>query len=224
MIHPDTLTFLKDLSKNNSKEWFDNNRKRYQQVRDHFIQLTEILINELAHMDPLVGYPDPKKCIFRINRDIRFSPDKSPYKTNMGAYISEGGKNSFLPGYYIHVEPGNCFAAGGMYVPPSNLLKSIRNRIYDDPQQFRDIIEEPAFKKIFPELYGEKLKTAPRGFPKDHPDIDLLRYKSYTVFRAVSDELITSPDALEVLMDTYKTMKPFNDYLRETIKDVNSAS
>jgi uncharacterized protein (TIGR02453 family) len=221
MIHPDTLPFLSDLALNNTKEWFDENRNRYQTVRKQFSQFISVLINRLAAMDPAIGLPEAKDCIFRINRDIRFSPDKSPYKTNMGAYIARGGRRNFNPGYYIHIEPGTCFAAGGMYIPPAPALKAIREEIMYDPSAFRSIIENPAFSKSFGEIHGEKLKTSPQGYDKNDPDVELIRYKSYTVFKEIPDQIVKGDQYLGHLMGIYEMVKPFNDFLNRAIQDIS---
>lgn len=220
MLKPDLFSFLERLRKNNTREWFEENRKEYQELRQHFINYVSLLIHELQQMDPELGLPEAKDCIFRINRDIRFSNDKSPYKTNMGAYISSGGKKSFLPGYYLHIEPGASMAAGGMYMPPSNELKMVRKEIADNPAEFRSIIESDSFRKTFGEMYGEQLKTAPQGYPKDHPDVDLLRYKSYTVVRNLKDEELTQPDSIKNLVKIYAELLPLNRFLRNSL-DIN---
>jgi len=129
MLKPELFSFLDNLSKNNSREWFEENRKTYNQLRQHFSDVVSLLIHELQSLDPYIRGISAKDTIFRINRDIRFSPDKSPYKTNMGAYIASGGKKSGLPGYYLHIEPGKCMIAGGMYMPPSKELNILRKLI-----------------------------------------------------------------------------------------------
>jgi uncharacterized protein (TIGR02453 family) len=217
MIKQDILVFLKDLSKNNSKEWFDLNRNRYQQIRKDFMDFVAVLIHDLSQMDNQIAYLEPKNVVFRINRDIRFSNDKSPYKTNMGAFICPGGKNSGAAGYYLHIEPDNCFAAGGMHMPPSASLKLVRSAIFDNLDAFKSIIDKKSFKQVFSGIQGEKLKTAPQGYPKDHPDIDLVRYKSYTVFSAMDDKDISRPDLLKNLMNVYTEMKPLNDFLNRAV-------
>lgn len=217
MLNPDLLRFLEDLKNNNNTEWFEKNRDRYKELREHFVNFTALLIHELSAMDPSIGYPDPKKTIFRINRDIRFSKNKDPYKTNMGAFISGGGRKTALPGYYFHIEPGANMIAGGMYRPPAPELKRIRKEIFENPKEFREIIHQHEFQKAFGELYGEKLKTAPMGYPKDHPDIELVNYKSYTVLREVSDEFLVSPDLLNETLYYYKLMKPLNDFLNRAV-------
>lgn len=217
MIRPELFTFLKEIKENNNKEWFDANRSRYKDLREHFINYVTLLVHELGQMDPSVAFQDPKKTVFRINRDIRFSQDKSPYKTNMGSFITPGGKNAQNAGYYLHIEPGECMIAGGIYMPPSKELKIIRDEVFNNAAEFRSIIEDKEFKETFGELYGEKLKTAPQGFPKDHPDIDLVRYKSYTVARMVPDSFLTSPDSLNEVMEVYRVMKPLNDFLNHAL-------
>lgn len=217
MLNPDLFKFLSELKENNNKEWFDANRERYKELRTHFTNYITLLINELTKLDPSLGTLDPKKTIFRINRDIRFSKDKSPYKTNMGAFISPGGKNLNLAGYYFHVEPGASMVAGGIYMPPSRELKMIRQEIFENIAEFRSIIENKKFRDTFGEIYGEKLKTAPQGYPKDHPDIDLLRYKSYTVAKEVPDSFLTSPDSLNEVMKIYRQMKPMNDFVNHVL-------
>jgi uncharacterized protein (TIGR02453 family) len=217
MIRPELFTFLEEIKNNNNKEWFDENRERYKELREHFINYVSLLIHELGQLDPSVAYKDPKKTVFRINRDIRFSQDKSPYKTNMGAFITPGGKSAQNAGYYLHIEPGECMIAGGIYMPPSKELKLIRNEIFNNSAEFRRIIENKKFQETFGELYGEKLKTAPRDFPKDHPDIDLVRYKSYTVAKMVPDSFLTGPDSLNEVMEVYRVMKPLNDFLNHVL-------
>lgn len=221
MINPELFRFLDELKKNNNKEWFDANRSRYKDLRQQFLGFTTLLIAELSQIDPSLKGIEASKTVFRINRDIRFSADKSPYKTNIGAYITSGGRNSFLPGYYLHLEPGQSMVAGGVYMPPSKELKLIREAVFEHMEEFKEIIGEADFVRTFGEIHGEKLKTAPRGFPKDHPDIGLLRYKSYTAFRAVDDEFFFRPDTLAEIMKIFTAMKAFNDFLKEAL--VNGA-
>ncbi len=220
MIHPDTLPFLKELSANNTREWFDDNRERYKNIRKQFSDFISILIHRLNELDPAIGMPEAKDCIFRINRDVRFSPDKSPYKTNIGAYIANGGRRTFNPGYYVHLHPGECFAAGGMYIPPAPALKAIREEIMYDPATFRNLIQNPEFKSAFGEFTGEKLKTAPQGYDKNDPDIDLIRYKSYTVYKEIPDRDVTGSDYLDSLMSIFNKVKPLNDFLNRAIDDI----
>ncbi len=219
LIHPDTLPFLEELSMNNTKEWFEKNRDRYKKIRKQFSLFISFMIHNLREMDPAIGMPEPKDCIFRINRDIRFSPNKLPYKTNFGAYIANGGRRTFNPGYYIHLEPGGCFAAGGMYMPPPPALKAIREEIMYDPEVFRNLIENELFRKNFGEIHREKLRTVPRGYSKNDPNTDLIRYKSYTVFKSLPDEAVNSDSFPVTLMDTFRLLKPFNDFLNRALRE-----
>lgn len=214
MLNNDLLQFLQELKENNNKEWFDVNRKRYQGLRANFLDFVSLLIMELGKIDPSVQYNEAKNCVFRINRDIRFSPDKSPYKTNIGAYIAPGGKNIMRPGYYLHIEPSGCFAAGGMYMPPSTELKAIRTEIFENPGEYLSIIQDKEFKKVFGTVDEEqKLKTAPKDFPKDDPNIELIKLKSYTVSCPVDEKLLFSENAMPQLMKYYRTMVPFIRFL-----------
>ena len=176
-----TLNFVSALDQNNNRDWMDANKKWYQEARNEFIALAEILIRESSAFEPALADLEPKKCIFRINRDIRFTNDKRPYKNNFGMAMADGGRNSGNPIYYFHVEPGNSFVAGGLYMPESDTLKKIRQEVDYNAADLKKIVEEPAFANAFGALQGEQLKTAPRGYPKDHPNIALLKLKSYVV-------------------------------------------
>lgn len=218
MIDKTTLSFLKDLKKNNTKEWFDENRKRYEAERKKFISFTEELIKMISKFDPSVADVDPKSAIFRINRDIRFSADKSPYKSNFGVSISKGGKRSSYCGYYLHVEPGGIFAGGGQYAPSPEGLKAVRDEIYFNLPEFEKILKNKAFLAEFKGLDEiEKLKTAPKGYEKDHPSIPYLTHKHFVVSRAFSDADVTSPDFMKKLESLFKAQKPFVDFMNRAV-------
>lgn len=217
MIAKDTLNFLSELKENNHKEWFDANRKRYEAVKKDIKENVQELINGIAEFEPAVAAIKPKDCVFRINRDIRFSNDKSPYKTNLGAYISRGGKKSPHAGYYFHIEPGNCFLAGGMYTPESGVLSAVRQEIDYNTAEFKSIIQSKEFKKLFGEIHGEQLKTAPKGYSKDHPEIELLRYKSYLMVHNISDTEVTKPGFTDKAVSVFKAMQPMNEFLNRVL-------
>jgi uncharacterized protein (TIGR02453 family) len=160
---------------------------------------------------------EAKSCIFRINRDVRFSNDKSPYKTNMGAFIVKGGKKNGdkYAGYYVHIEPGKSFIAGGAYVPPAPWLSAIREKIDEEPDRFIKIISNKDFIKVFGKLEGETLKKAPKGYPSDHPYIEYLKFKSFLAMNYVKDETVLSDNYADYVIRIFKTMKPFNDFLNE---------
>jgi uncharacterized protein (TIGR02453 family) len=215
IIEASTIDFLKKLKKNNNKEWFDKNRGAYEQARENFLEFVTMLIKEISKSDPTVGHLDPKKCVFRINRDIRFSTDKTPYKTNIAVTISPGGKKSFTAGYYFHLEPGKSFVAGGMWQPESPLLQAIRQEIDYNSDEFHKILKDKDFKKHFGNLSEEdKLKTIPKGYNKDHPDIELLKNRSFLVVQDFSDKEILSKDFSKKIITSMKAMLPLNQFLR----------
>lgn len=218
MLNKNILQFLSDLKENNYKEWFHENKTRYQLVKKEFEQFIAQIIFDISQFDASLKNLEPKHCIFRINRDIRFSNDKSPYKTNFGGFIVPGGRNAGFAGYYIHIEPENCFLAGGIYMPPPDRLKAVRTEIYENTEDFKKIINDRNFKKHFKEISSEdQLKTAPKGFPKDFEDIDLLKHKHYTVMKPIEDSLIFSNKFADEVYETFKALHPFNSFINEAI-------
>lgn len=211
------IGFLSDLKKHNSKEWMDANKPIYQEARAEFIGFVEALLKGIAAFDDGVLGLDPKKCIFRINRDVRFSKNKDPYKTNFGAAMGEGGRHAGNPIYYFHLEPGRAFLAGGMYMPEAESLKKIRQEVDYNPEELKKIVEQEDFVKAFGAIQGERLKTAPKGYPKDHPNIELLQLKSFIVTHDFKDSDLKLDSLLEKSLDLYKMIKPFNDYLSVAI-------
>ncbi|HKJ43447.1 MAG TPA: DUF2461 domain-containing protein, partial [Sunxiuqinia sp.] len=200
------IDFLKDLRKNNHKEWFDNNRDHYEESRQQMLFFTELMIQEIAKFDPDIPMLNPKECLFRIYRDVRFSKDKTPYKTHMGAFVARNGRKSDRAGYYIHIEPGNSFLGGGVWGPAADHLKAIRSEIFDNAEGFREIINDEDFQKYYSHIHGDKLKTAPKGFPKDFEDVDLLRYKSYAFGFQVPDKTIVNGNLVEVAVDAFQEL------------------
>jgi uncharacterized protein (TIGR02453 family) len=209
------IDFLAELEANNDRDWFQKNKKRYESIKSEMLAFLGKIIPEIALFDPEVAAVQPKDCIFRIYRDVRFSNDKSPYKTHIGAFISKTGRKGNHPGYYIHIEPEQSFLAGGLYMPPPDLLKAVRNEIYFNADVFKAIINHPDFIKYFGKLDDfDKLTRHPKGFDPDWPDIDLLKYKSYVVSHYVKDETLknTSPEVL--ILPVFKAMYPFNRFLQ----------
>ena len=213
----EVLNFLSELKENNNKEWFDQNRDRYQECRKKVLFLTELIIHEISKFDPEVGNLDPKDCVFRIFRDVRFSNDKTPYKTNMGSFIARGGRKSVGAGYYIHIEPGSSFVGGGSYCPPADALKAIRTEIFDHPEEFKRLVYGETFRKTYPEFYDDKLKTAPKGFPKYFQDIDLLKYKSFAFTSKIDDSIVTGEAYLEKIVGSLKELYPVNRFLNAAL-------
>ena len=208
-----SLSFISDLKKNNHKEWFHANRPRYEEARGEFLAFIEILINEIQVFNPSVGPVQPKSTVFRINRDIRFSKDKSPYKTNFRAFIVPGGKKSGNAGYYFHLDPEGSFAGGGVYHPMPDILKKIRSEIYENPEEFRGIIGGKEFYEYFGDMYDDRLKTPPKSFPKDFEHIDLLKYKSYIVSRSFDTDTVTGDSLVEETVKAFRLMHPLNKFI-----------
>ncbi|MDA3930623.1 MAG: DUF2461 domain-containing protein [Prolixibacteraceae bacterium] len=211
------IGFLNKLEQNNTKEWFNENRAVYQSTKEQFLHLSEILISEIRTFDSEIPAIDPKKCMFRIFRDVRFSKDKTPYKTNYGTFIARDGRKGGNPGYYIHMQPGRSFLGGGIYMPDPAKLKAIRTEIYNYPTDFIDLLEASDFKANFQLFNTNKLKTAPKGFPKDFEYIDLLRYKSYAPFMNLTDEQIRDPNLIDFVVGKFKILAAFNQYLNSAI-------
>lgn len=211
------LNFLSGLKENNNKEWFDKHRDEYQACKQKMLFITEVFNNEISRFDPEVPRIDPKDCIFRIFRDVRFSNDKTPYKVNMGSFIAKGGRKSIWPGYYFHIEPGASFIGGGVYMPQADVLKAIRTEIGDTGDEFRNIIQHETFQKYFPDLYPDALKTAPKGYSTDHPYIDLLKYKSFAFGVQLDDELVSSGDFVSYSVAAFKELYLANNYLHAAI-------
>lgn len=208
-----SLSFISDLKKNNHKEWFHANRPRYDEARGEFLTFVDTLINEIQAFDPSVGSIDAKGAIFRINRDIRFSKDKSPYKTNFGAFIVPGGKKSGNAGYYFHLDPEGSFAGGGVYHPMPDILKKIRNEIYGNPEEFSEIINGKEFNNYFGDMYDDRLKTPPKGYPKDFEYIDLLKYKSYIVSKSFDTGTVTGDNLVAEVVKAFRLMYPLVKFI-----------
>lgn len=212
------LKFLKDIAKHNNREWFEKNKPRYIEVKNNFDDFLEALHKELLKFDESLAGLNPRKQAFRIYRDVRFSKDKRPYKTNMGAGFSAHGKMEQEPGYYIHIEPGQSFIAGGLYMPDSPNLAKIRQEIDYNADKLLKILNEKSFKKFYKGLSDwDKLKTMPKGYPKDHPHIELLKNKSFVCSHYFTDAEVTSKNFVTKVADGCKLLKPLNAYLAEAI-------
>jgi len=217
-IKKSTLEFLADLKKHNDRDWFMKNRPRYIEAKTNFETFVQALINEIIKFDPILRGLEVSSCTYRINRDIRFSNDKTIYKSHLGAFIVRGGKKNGdkYAGYYVHVEPGNnSMIAGGAYMPPMPWVTAIREKIDQEGKKFLEIINHRDFIKHFGKIEGEKLKSAPKGFQKDHPMIELLKLKSYLVVKMISDKEVVGNECFDDIIRISKAMKPINDFLNE---------
>lgn len=210
------INFLTELKVSNDRDWFQKNKKLYESIKSEMLAFLGKIIPEIALFDPEVIAVQPKDCIFRIYRDVRFSNDKSPYKTHIGAFISKTGRKGNHPGYYIHIEPEQSFLAGGLYMPPPELLKAVRNEIYFNADLFKAIINHPDFTKYFGKLDDfDKLSRPPKGFEPDWPDIDLLKYKSYVVTHHLTKENLFSSDLAEYSTQVFDAIFPLNNFLQK---------
>ena len=217
-MNPIVLKFLKDLKKNNNRDWFQANKDRYDEAKAEFETFINLVIHEIARFDPSVRFIDARDCMFRIYRDVRFSKNKEPYKTNFGAWMTKDGRKSSGPGYYFHLAPGEYFVSGGIYMPDPELLKRIRQEIYYNIKEFKGIIEDRQFRKHFTGIDDyDKTKVAPRDFPQDFPDIDFLKNKSFTVSFALDEKILASDKLLKTVVTVYKAMQPYNDFLRKAL-------
>ena len=213
------IAFLSDLEQNNTREWFEANKPRYDTTRKEFLKLIEYLIHEIRTFDDEIPPLNPKDCVFRIFRDVRFSNDKRPYKTNYGGYIARGGRKSGYSGYYFHLEPSECFLSGGIYMPSPEFLQAIRQEIYYHPQKYIDLVEDPVFKSTFKMEYLDPLKTAPKGYPRDWEHINYLKNRNYAYGSQVTLKEMEDPDFLKKAVETYKIIYPFNRFLNKAVDE-----
>ena len=216
MLQSHTLEFLRELKANNNKEWFDANRKRYEKVKSDYLALAADLLESMKKIDPALEMLTAKDCIFRINRDIRFSANKSPYKTNLGIVLQPGGKRMSRAAYYFHIEEGASFAGGGLWMPESALLLKVRKEIHYFIPDLTEILEKPDFKKYYGALdieEGQKLSRPPKGFEADDPAIEFIKLKSFTTSAPISDDLLTSKNLVENISVRLEALKPFIQFI-----------
>ncbi len=207
------LTFLAALQKNNNRPWFEEHRPAYEQAKGQFEDLVEEVILGLGAIEDMKGVA-AKDCTMRIFRDLRFSMDKSPYKTNMAASIGPGGRKAYRFQYYLHIAPHNeSMLAGGLHEPESAQINAFRAAIDRDPRKFKAIVADKTFKRYFGEIGGEKLKTAPQGYGREHPEIELLRLKEVVAVHDLSDADVLAPGLAAHVVKACTAIKPFLDYL-----------
>ena len=213
------LSFLSSLQKNNSREWMEANKSQYLSSKKQFEDYISSLIDNIAVFDPHITGADPKKCIFRLHRDIRFSKDKRPYKDNMGGFINKDGRKGMDGGYYIHIQPGQSMLAGGIYMPPPDILKKIRQEIDYNPDALINFMNSKDFENHFDSFEGDRLKKAPKGYNPDHPNIELLKLKYYIIVHRVNDADLVKPEFPEYASRIFEAMLPLNNYLRTALHD-----
>lgn len=221
MITKEALQFLADLIANNNTEWMHANKKRYESYKKDYHNYIASILAEMKLLDPTLEPLEVKNCTFRINRDIRFSKDKSPYKTNMGVWFTQNKNKKNSPGYYIHFEKGMSFIAGGVWCPEPNELKLIRKEIEFFHDDLEEIVSDKTFKKEFKELTRDDnntLKKAPKDFDPNHPAIEFLKLKSYTASQKIDDKLFSEPDFSKKIAQKLIALKPMNDFLRRALE------
>ena len=218
-INKETLDFLAKLKKNNNRDWFNANKDKYIAAHENVTAFVAEVISKISAFDKSVAHLDPKKSVFRIYRDVRFSKNKDPYKTNFGASMAGGGKGlTSKAGYYLHIETGGAFLAGGVYMPEPERLKLVREDISMEGKKFLKIINDKTFQKNFKGLSKEdKLKTVPKGFDKEDPMIKYLQYKSFIAYHEVNDKMLLSPKYASYCADIFKSMVPFNNFLNASL-------
>jgi hypothetical protein len=212
-----TFSFLKKLEANNNRDWFEKNKSAYLNAKGEFEVFVQQIINGIAKFDKRIS-PDlqAKDCTFRIYKDVRFSKDKTPYKNNMGASINPGGKKSLVAGYYFHLQPEGSFLAGGVYMPEPEMLNAIRQEIDYNSAPLLKILKSAVFKKYFKGLDDEgALKTAPKGYDKEHPLIDLLRNRHFIASHTFTNKQVLDKNAANEIVAAFKAMYPFLEYLRQ---------
>lgn len=214
------LEFLKDIAVHNNREWFSENKDRYEHVRDLFENMVQQVISRISLFDDSVRHLQVKDCTYRFYRDTRFSADKSPYKLHLGAYINAYGKKSFHSGYYFHLQPGACMLAGGSWCLPTSVLNAVRRAVIDNLDEFRLLVEAPDFKNLFPVIGESRLKTIPKGFPKDFPFPEFIRPKDYSVCHYVADDFFRQQDWLNQTTEVFRLLKPYHDFINFTIDEM----
>lgn len=222
MLEPQTLTFLKQLKKNNNKPWFDAHRAQYEAARIDFQNFIQLVIDHLQQSDTTITGTIARECLFRINRDIRFSNDKTPYKSNFGASIKQGGRKSKLAGYYFHLEPGNSFVGGGLWMPEAPALKAMRQEIDYNWEEFRSIIQAKNFKKIFGDIYkgaDVSLSTVPKGYEKNNPALEYIKLKSFIAEMPIADEELTIATLHKKTVAAFEAIQPLLQFINRTIND-----
>ncbi|HEV7781519.1 MAG TPA: DUF2461 domain-containing protein [Chitinophagaceae bacterium] len=221
MLQPSTIKFLKDLKKNNNKPWFEKNRKQYEQAKNDLAGFIQKVIDQHGKKDPAIASLQVKDTMFRINRDVRFSKDKSPYKDNMGAYMGRGGKKSVFAGYYFHCQPGRCFMGGGLWMPMPPELNKVRQEIDYNFAAFKKIIGNSKFKSIYGDLSRDAeytLSRLPKGYEPGNPAEEYLKLKSFVALAPLKETDLSSKDLLKKTLAAFEALHPLLDFINEAIQ------
>lgn len=214
-----TFEYLKALAANNDKVWFEANKPWYNEARSEFEDLVQELIFGISEWDASYREISPKSCLFRIYKDARFNRGGEPYKLNFGAHISNGGKKGDSGAFYLHIQPGKNFVGGGIYKPQAAILKAVRNKIYHEAELFKQIISDEKFVEKFGGLMGDKLKSAPKGFDKSFPDIDLINFKQYVVMHEFENNAVLNRSFKNDILAVFKAQSDFIKFINEAIAE-----
>lgn len=221
MLEPQTLTFLTALQKNNNKPWFDAHRAQYEAARIDFQNFVQLVIDDLGRSDATIAGLQARDCLFRINRDIRFSADKTPYKIAFGASLKREGKKSAYAGYYFHLEPGKSFAGGGLWLPEPAALKKVRQEVDYNWSEFQRIIQAPAFKTVYGDVYkgsDVSLSRLPKGYEPNHPAMVYLKLKSFIAETRLADAELTKATLHQKTVAAYKALQPFLTFINRALQ------
>jgi uncharacterized protein (TIGR02453 family) len=220
MLSKDSLQFLEDLKANNNRDWFLENKKRYDIFKKDYHQLVSDFLDAMKPLDPALEMLEVKNCTFRINRDIRFSKDKSPYKDHLGVWLSSGAKGANRSGYYVHIAKSGSFVAGGLYCPEAEDLKKVRKEIAFFHEDLEEILNNKDFKKEFGDFDKNEnnvLKNPPRGYEKEHPAIELLKLKSFETSKKFDIEEVTKADFVAKMSKKLILLKPLNEFINRAL-------
>lgn len=220
MIQTATIEFLRDLKQHNVKTWFDENRKRYESARTNFLEANERLIQGVESFDEGIAIAslEPKKTIMRINRDIRFSKDKSPYNPRFFTYLGQGGKSAPFAGYYLQIAPDESFYGGGLFMPDNKILLRVRSGIEANLSAWEKIVQDDHWKHVYGELLSNgKLTRPPKGFDKDSPALEWIKWKGFYVSKELTDEEATREDVIEQIVENLQVLRPLVAFLNESI-------
>lgn len=223
MLGKSTLSFLAGLARNNGKDWFEKHRSDYDLAKADFSALIATVLEAHQKLDEDLSPLILKDCLFRINRDVRFAKDKSPYKTNIAASMSKGGKKSRFAGYYIHIQPGKSFVGGGIWMPMPPETKKIRQEIDYSFAEFNTLVNSKAFKTNYPNGLEKSTETQlvniPKGYDKDNPAAEFLKMKSWIATRELTDEELTSKDLAKKILSAFKALQPLVNFLNRSLED-----
>jgi len=223
MQQPSTIKFLKDLKKNNTKEWFDNNRKVYEAAKTDFAETIQSVIDAFGKKDEEISVLNAKDCMFRINRDVRFSKNKAPYKSNMGASINKGGRSTMTTaGYYFHLEPGNSFLGGGLWMPKPSVIKKIRQEVDYNFEEFKKITGNKKFTGLYKDLDHSaemKLVRPPKGYEADNPAIEYIKLKSFVAIAPVTDAELTDKNLVKKIINSFEILQPLVAFINRSTED-----